>query len=126
MTKKEVLEALEKYDDSDTIYNTSGAYDSVNLANGYDYASILRDSDIKWLEERCDKEFREMEDAKARMAFANMKLAKKESKRWRTELERATRLSNYHKGMYDSVKNRADDLRNNTTVKDYMKKYKLV
>lgn len=126
MTKKEILEALEKYDDSDTIYNASDIYNSVNLANGYDYASILRDRDIKWLEDRRDKEFREIEDAEARMAFANMKLAKKESKRWRTELERATRLSNYHKGMYDSIKNRADDLRNNTTVKDYMKKYKLV
>lgn len=126
MTKKEILEALEKYDDSDTIYNTSGAYDSVNLTNGYDYASILRDRDIKWLEDRRDREFRDMEDAEARVVFANMKLAKKESKRWRTELERATRLSNYHKGMYDSAKNRADDLRNNTTVEDYMKKYMLV
>lgn len=126
MTKKEILEALEKYDDSDTIYNANGAYDSVYLANGYDYASILRDRDIEWLEVRRDKEFREMEDAEARRAFANMKLAKKESKRWRTELERATRLLNYHKGMYDSVKNRVDDLRNNTTVKDYMKKYRLV
>lgn len=126
MTKKEILEALEKYNDSDTIYNANGAYDSVCLANGYDYASILRDRDIKWLEDRRDREFREMEDAQARMTMANMKLAKKETKRWRTELERAIKLLNYHTGMYDSAKNRADDLRNNTTVKDYMKKYRLV
>lgn len=126
MTKKEIIDALAKYDDGDTIYNANGAYDSVNLANGYDYASILRDRDIAWVEGRRDREFSEMEDAEARRAFANMKLAKKESKKWRTELERATRLLNYHKGMYDSVKNRVDDLRNNTTVKDYMKKYRLV
>ena len=126
MTKKEILEALEKYDDSDNIYNANGAYDSVYLANGYDYASILRDRDIKWLEDRRDREFREMEDAQARMTMANMKLAKKETKRWRTEFERAIKLLNYHTGMYDSAKNRADDLRNNTTVKDYMKKYRLV
>ena len=126
MTKKEILEVLEKYDDSDTIYNASGAYDSVNLVNGYDYASILRDRDIAWVEGRRDREFSEMEDAQARITIANAKLAKKETKRWQTELERATRLSNYHKGMYDGAKNRADDLRNNTTVKDYMKKYGLV
>ena len=100
MTKKEILEVLEKYDDSDTIYNASGAYDSVNLVNGYDYASILRDRDIAWVEGRRDREFSEMEDAQARITIANAKLAKKE--------------------------NRADDFSNNTTVKEYMKKYGLV
>ena len=98
MTKKEIIEALAKYDDGDTIYNANGAYDSVNLANGYDYASILRDRDIAWAEGRRYAEFSEMEDAQARIAIANAKLAKKETKTWRTELERATNLLNYHKG----------------------------
>lgn len=125
MTKKEIIEALAKYDDGDTIYNANGAYDSVNLANGYDYASILRDRDIAWVEGRRDREFSEMEDAQARITIANAKLAKKETKRWRIELERATKLLNYHKGMYDSAVSRVDYY-NRTTVGDYMKKYKLV
>lgn len=125
MTKKEIIEALAKYDDGDTIYNANGAYDSVNLANGYDYASILRDRDIAWVEGRRDREFSEMEDAQARITIANAKLAKKETKRWRTELERATKLLNYHKRMYDSAVNRIDYY-NKTTVGDYMKTYKLV
>lgn len=125
MTKKEIIEALAKYDDSDTIYNANGAYDSVNLANGYDYASILRDRDIAWVEGRRGREFSEMEDAQARITIANAKLAKKETKRWRTELERATKLLNYHKGMYDNAVSRVDYY-NGTTVGDYMKTYKLV
>ena len=125
MTKKEIIEALAKYDDVDTIYNANGAYDSVNLANGYDYASILRDRDIAWVEGRRDREFSEMEDAQARITIANAKLAKKETKRWRIELERATKLLNYHKGMYDSAVSRVDYY-NRTTVGDYMKTYKLV
>ena len=125
MTKKEILEVLEKYDDSDTIYNASGTYDSVNLANGYDYASILRDRDIAWVEGRRDAEFSEIEEARARITIANAKLAKKETKTWRTELNRATNLLNYHKGRYDSAVNRVDYY-NKTTVEDYMKKYKLV
>lgn len=125
MTKKEIIEALAKYDDGDTIYNANGAYDSVNLANGYDYASILRDRDIAWVEERRDREFSEMEDAQARITIANAKLAKKETKTWRTELERATNLLNYHKGRYDSAVNRVDYY-NGTTIEEYMKKYKLV
>lgn len=125
MTKREIIEALAKYDDGDTIYNANGAYDSVNLANGYDYASILRDRDIAWVEGRRDREFSEMEDAQARITIANAKLAKKETKRWRTELERATKLLNYHKRMYDSAVNRIDYY-NKTTVGDYMKTYKLV
>lgn len=125
MTKKEILEVLEKYDDGDTIYNASGTYDSVNLANGYDYASILRDRDIAWVEGRRDAEFSEIEEARARITIANAKLAKKETKTWRTELNRATNLLNYHKGRYDSAVNRVDYY-NKTTVEDYMKKYKLV
>lgn len=125
MTKKEIIEALAKYDDGDTIYNTSGTYDSVNLANGYDYASILRDRDVAWAEGRRYAEFSEMEDAQARITIANAKLAKKETKTWRTELERATNLLNYHKGRYNSAVNRVDYY-NGTTVEDYMKKYKLV
>lgn len=125
MTKKEILEVLEKYDDSDTIYNASGAYDSVSLANGYDYASILRDRDIAWVEGRRDAEFSEMEEAQARITIANAKLAKKETKKWRTELERATKLLNYHKRRYDYSVSRVDYY-NKTTVEDYMKKYKLV
>lgn len=125
MTKKEIIEALAKYDDGDTIYNANGTYDSVNLANGYDYASILRDRDIAWVEGRRDREFSEMEDAQARIAIANAKLAKKETKRWQTELERATKLLNYHKRMYDSAVSRVDYY-NGTTVSDYMKAYKLV
>lgn len=125
MTKKEIIEALAKYDDGDTIYNTSGAYDIVNLANGYDYASILRDRNIAWAEGRRDAEFSEMEDAHARIAIANTKLAKRETKKWRTELNRATNLLNYHKGRYDSAVNRVDYY-NGTTIEEYMKKYKLV
>ena len=125
MTKKEIIEALAKYDDGDTIYNASGTYDSVNLANGYDYASILRDRDIAWVEGRRDAEFSEIEEARARITIANAKLAKKETKRWRTELERATKLFNYHKRMYDNAVSRLDYY-NKTTVEDYMKKYKLV
>lgn len=125
MTKKEIIEALAKYDDSDTIYNANGAYDSVNLANGYDYASILRDRDIAWVEGRRDREFSEMEDAQARITIANAKLAKKETKRWRIELERAARLLNYHKRMYDNAVSRINYY-NGTTIEEYMKKYKLV
>lgn len=125
MTKKEIIEALAKYDDSDTIYNANGAYDSVNLANGYDYASILRDRDIAWVEGRRDREFSEMEDAQARITIANAKLAKKETKRWRIELERATKLLNYHKRMYDNAVSRINYY-NGTTIEEYMKKYKLV
>ena len=125
MTKKEIIEALAKYDDGDTIYNASGTYDSVNLANGYDYASILRNRDIAWVEGRRDREFSEMEDAQARITIANAELAKKETKRWRTELERATKLLNYHKRMYDNAVSRVDYY-NGTTVGDYMKTYKLV
>lgn len=125
MTKKEIIEALAKYDDSDTIYNTDGVYDSVNLANGYDYASILRDRDIALVEGRRDREFSEMEDAQGRIAIANTKLAKRETKKWRTELNRATKLLNYHKRMYDNAVSRVDYY-NGTTVEDYMKKYKLV
>lgn len=125
MTKKEIIEALAKYDDGDTIYNTDGVYDSVNLANGYDYASILRDRDIALVEGRRDREFSEMEDARARITIANAKLAKKETKTWRTELERATNLLNYHKRMYDNAVSRVDYY-NKTTVEDYMKRYKLV
>ena len=125
MTKKEIIEALAKYDDGDTIYNTDGVYDSVNLANGYDYASILRDRDIAWVEGRRDAEFSEMEEAQARITIANAKLAKKETKTWRTELERATNLLNYHKGRYDSAVSRVNYY-NGTTIEEYMKKYKLV
>lgn len=125
MTKKEIIEALAKYDDGDTIYNASGAYDSVNLANGYDYASILRDRDIAWVEGRRDAEFSEIEEAQARITIANAKLAKKETKTWRTELERATNLLNYHKGRYDSAVSRVNYY-NGTTIEEYMKKYKLV
>lgn len=125
MTKKEIIEALAKYDDGDTIYNASGTYDSVNLANGYDYASILRDRDIALVEGRRDAEFSEIEEARARITIANAKLAKKETKTWRTELERATNLLNYHKRMYDNAVSRVDYY-NGTTVSDYMKKYKLV
>lgn len=125
MTKKEIIEALAKYDDSDTIYNASGTYDSVNLANGYDYASILRDRDIAWVEGRRDAEFSEIEEAQARITIANAKLAKKETKKWRTELERATNLLNYHKGRYVSAVSRVNYY-NGTTIEEYMKKYKLV
>lgn len=125
MTKKEIIEALAKYDDGDTIYNASGRYDSVNLVNGYDYASILRDRDVVWAEGRRDAEFSEMEDAQARITIANAKLAKKETKTWRAELERATNLLNYHKGRYNSAVNRVDYY-NGTTIEEYMKKYKLV
>jgi len=125
MTKKEIIDALEKYDDSDTIYNASGAYDSVNLANGYDYASILRQRDIDWIEGRRDKEFREMEDAQARIALANMKLAKKETKTWRTELERSTKVYEHHKRMYDNAVSRVEYY-HSTAVGEYMKKYGLV
>lgn len=125
MTKKEIIEALAKYDDGDTIYNTDGVYDSVNLANGYDYASILRDRDIAWVEGRRDAEFSEMEEAQARITIANAKLAKKETKKWRTELERATKLLNYHKRQYDYSVSRINYY-NGTTIEDYMKQYKLV
>ena len=125
MTKKEIIEALAKYDDGDTIYNTDGVYDSVNLANGYDYASILRDRDIAWVEGRRDAEFSEMEEAQARITIANAKLAKKETKKWRTELERATKLLNYHKRQYDYSVSRVNYY-NGTTIEEYMKKYKLV
>ena len=125
MTKKEIIEALAKYDDGDTIYNASGTYDSVNLANGYDYASILRDRDIAWVEGRRDAEFSEMEEAQARITIANAKLAKKETKKWRTELERATKLLNYHKRQYDYSVSRVNYY-NGTTIEEYMKKYKLV
>ena len=125
MTKKEIIEVLAKYDDGDTIYNASGTYDSVNLANGYDYASILRDRDIAWIEGRRDAEFSEMEEAQARITIANAKLAKKETKKWRTELERATNLLNYHKGRYVSAVSRVNYY-NGTTIEEYMKKYKLV
>ena len=125
MTKKEIIEALAKYDDGDTIYNTNGTYDSVNLANGYDYASILRDRDIAWVEGRRDAEFSEMEEAQARITIANAKLAKKETKKWRTELERATKLLNYHKRQYDYSVSRVNYY-NGTTIEEYMKKYKLV
>lgn len=125
MTKKEIIEALAKYDDGDTIYNTDGVYDSVNLANGYDYASILRDRDIAWIEGRRDAEFSEMEEAQARITIANAKLAKKETKKWRTELERATKLLNYHKRRYDYSVSRVNYY-NGTTIEEYMKKYKLV
>ena len=125
MTKKEIIEALAKYDDGDTIYNTDGVYDSVNLANGYDYASILRDRDVAWAEGRRDAEFSEMEDAQARITIANAKLAKKETKKWRTELERATKLLNYHKRQYDYSVSRVNYY-NGTTIEEYMKKYKLV
>ena len=125
MTKKEIIEALAKYDDGDTIYNTDGVYDSVNLANGYDYASILRDRDIAWVEGRRDAEFSEMEEAQARITIANAKLAKKETKKWRTELERATKLLNYHKRQYDYSVSRVNYY-NETTIEEYMKKYKLV
>ena len=125
MTKKEIIEVLAKYDDGDTIYNASGTYDSVNLANGYDYASILRDRDVAWVEGRRDAEFSEMEEAQARITIANAKLAKKETKTWRTELERATNLLNYHKGRYDSAVSRVNYY-NGTTIEDYMKQYKLV
>ena len=125
MTKKEIIEALAKYDDGDTIYNTDGVYDSVNLANGYDYASILRDRDIAWVEGRRDVEFSEIEEARARIAIANAKLAKKETKKWRTELERATKLLNYHKRQYDYSVSRVNYY-NETTIEEYMKKYKLV
>lgn len=125
MTKKEIIEALAKYDDGDTIYNTDGVYDSVNLTNGYDYASILRDRDIKWVEARRDRIFSDMEDAQARIAIANTKLAKRETKKWRTELNRATKSYNFNKGMYDRAVNNVDYY-NKTTVEDYMKKYKLV
>ena len=125
MTKQEIIEALAKYDDGDTIYNASGTYDSVNLANGYDYASILRDRDIAWVEGRRDAEFSEIEEARARITIANAKLAKKETKKWRTELERATNLLNYHKGRYYSAVSRVNYY-NGTTIEEYMKKYKLV
>ena len=125
MTKKEIIEALAKYDDGDTIYNTDGVYDSVNLANGYDYASILRDRDVAWAEGRPDAEFSEMEEAQARITIANAKLAKKETKKWRTELERATKLLNYHKRQYDYSVSRVNYY-NGTTIEEYMKKYKLV
>lgn len=125
MTKKEIIEALAKYDDGDTIYNTDGVYGSVNLANGYDYASILRDRDIAWVEGRRDAEFSEMEEAQARITIANAKLAKKETKKWRTELERATKLLNYHKRQYDYSVSRINYY-NGTTIEEYMKKYKLV
>ena len=125
MTKKEIIEALSKYDDGDTIYNASGTYDSVNLANGYDYASILRDRDVAWVEGRRDAEFSEMEEAQARITIANAKLAKKETKKWRTELERATKLLNYHKVRYDNSVSRVDYYKK-TTIEEYMKKYKLV
>lgn len=125
MTKKEIIEVLAKYDDGDTIYNASGTYDSVNLANGYDYASILRDRDIAWVEGRRDAEFSEIEEAQARITIANAKLAKKETKKWRTELERATNLLNYHKGRYYSAVSRVNYY-NGTTIEEYMKKYKLV
>lgn len=125
MTKKEIIEALAKYDDGDTIYNASGKYDSVNLANGYDYASILRDRDVAWVEGRRDAEFSEMEEAQARITIANAKLAKKETKKWRTELERATKLLNYHKVRYDNSVSRVDYYKK-TTIEEYMKKYKLV
>ena len=125
MTKKEIIEVLAKYDDGDTIYNASGTYDSVNLANGYDYASILRDRDIAWVEGRRDAEFSEMEEAQARITIANAKLAKRETKKWRTELERATNLLNYHKGRYYSAVSRVNYY-NGTTIEEYMKKYKLV
>lgn len=125
MTKKEIIEALAKYDDGDTIYNASGTYDSVNLANGYDYASILRDRDVAWFEGRRDAEFSEMEEAQARITIANAKLAKKETKKWRTELERATKLLNYHKVRYDNSVSRVDYYKK-TTIEEYMKKYKLV
>lgn len=125
MTKKEIIEALAKYDDGETIYNASGKYDSVNLANGYDYASILRDRDVAWVEGRRDAEFSEMEEAQARITIANAKLAKKETKKWRTELERATKLLNYHKVRYDNSVSRVDYYKK-TTIEEYMKKYKLV
>lgn len=125
MTKKEIIEALAKYDDGDTIYNASGKYDSVNLANGYDYASILRDRDVAWVEGRRDAEFSEMEEAQARITIANAKLAKKETKKWRTELERATKLLNYHKVRYDNSVSRVDYYKK-TTIEEYMKRYKLV
>ena len=66
-----------------------------------------------------------MEEAQARITIANAKLAKKETKTWRTELERATNLLNYHKRRYDSAVNRVDYY-NGTTIEEYMKKYKLV
>lgn len=125
MTKKEIIEALAKYDDGDTIYNTNGTYDSVNLANGYDYAFILRDRDIKWSEARRDRIFSDMEDAQARIAIANTKLAKKETKKWRTELERATKSYNFNKRLYTNAVNNVDYY-NKTTIEDYMKHYKLV
>ena len=125
MTKKEIIEALAKYDDGETIYNASGKYDSVNLANGYDYASILRDRDVAWVEGRRDAEFSEMEEAQARITIANAKLAKKETKKWLTELERATKLLNYHKVRYDNSVSRVDYYKK-TTIEEYMKRYKLV
>ena len=66
-----------------------------------------------------------MEDAQARITIANAKLAKKETKTWRTELERATNLLNYHKGRYVSAVSRVNYY-NGTTIEEYMKKYKLV
>lgn len=125
MTKKEIIDALAKYDDSTIIYNAGNRRGDVELMSGYDYASKMRDEDIKWRERRRDTEFREVEDAEARIAIANSKLAKKETKRWRTELERATRLLEYHKGMYESEVSWVA-IAKDTEVKDYMKRLGLV
>ena len=85
----------------------------------------MRDRDIAWVEGRRDAEFSEMEEAQARITIANAKLAKKETKKWRTELERATKLLNYHKRQYDYSVSRINYY-NGTTIEEYMKKYKLV
>ena len=79
-------------------------------------AAAIEDAKVK---------FSEIEEARARITIANAKLAKKETKKWRTELERATNLLNYHKGRYYSAVSRVNYY-NGTTIEEYMKKYKLV
>lgn len=109
MTKKELIDSLAKYADDTELYNVSNTFSDFKIFTSEDFIAYQRDENIRYWTDRCESYFAEAEEAQARIVIANEHLAKKETKKWRSELDNATMEYNSKNNLLIYCKKRLDE-----------------
>lgn len=111
MTKKELIDSLAKYADDTELYNVSNTADDFIIFDGDDFVSYQRDDAVKYWTDRVNRYFVEVEEANAKMVIANEHLAKKETKKWRIELDKATLEHNSKNSLFTYSQQRLAEMK---------------
>lgn len=110
MTKKELIDSLTKYADDAELYNVFNTFSDFKIFDGEDFIAYQRDESIRYWTDRCEKCFAEAEEANARMIIANEHLTKRETKKWRSELNNATMEYNSKNNLLAYCKKRLEEM----------------